>query len=123
TGQPFYFSKDIFYPLGLDLSFHPASWTTTVVIWALAPLMGVFSAYKLMILVAVFSSAYAAYLLALWLTKNRVAAWFGGAVYSFAPYHLGDLRGHPDLTQLAFIPLAVLCLLIAFQQRRVWMAA
>lgn len=123
TGQPFYYSKDIFYPVGLDLSFHPASWTTTVVIWALAPLMGVFSAYKLMILVAVFSSAYAAYLLALWLTKNRVAAWFGGAVYSFAPYHLGDLRGHPDLTQLAFIPLAVLCLLIALQQRRVWMAA
>ncbi|MCW5873406.1 MAG: hypothetical protein KIS88_02040 [Anaerolineales bacterium] len=122
TGQSFYYSKEIFYPLGLDLSFHPASWTTTLVIWALAPLMGVFGAYKLMILVAVFSSAYAAYLLALWLTKNRVAAWFGGAIYSFAPYHLSDLRGHPDLSQLAFIPLAVLCLLLAFKQRRVWMA-
>lgn len=123
TGQPFYYTKDLFYPVGLDLSFHPASWTTTAVIWLLSQVVGVFSAYKVLILVAAFSSAYAAYLLALWLTQNRVAAWFGGAIYSFAPYHIGDLRGHPDLTQLAFIPLAVLCLLIAIKHRRLWMAA
>lgn len=123
TGQPFYFTRELFHPIGLDISFHPISWTTTAVIWLLEPLMGVFSAYKVMILVAVFSSAYAAYLLALWLTRSRVAAWFGGAVYSFSPYHLGDLRGHPDLTQLAFIPLAILCLLIGLRQRRIWMAA
>lgn len=123
TGQPFHYSRDLFYPVGLDLSFHPASWTTTAVIWLLGQFMGVFSAYKLMILVGVFSSAYAAYLLALWLTKNRVAAWFGGAIYSFAPYHIGDLRGHPDLAQLAFIPLAVLCLLIGLRHRRIGMAA
>jgi hypothetical protein len=122
TGQPLFYTKDLFYPVGLDLSFHPASWTTTAVIWLLARVIGVYSAYKVMILVAVFSSAYAAYLLARWLTNNRAAAWFGGAIYSFAPYHLGDLRGHPDLTQLAFIPLAALFVLKGLREKRLWMA-
>ncbi|MCW5875839.1 MAG: hypothetical protein KIS85_03050 [Anaerolineales bacterium] len=122
TGQPFYYTQDLFYPMGLDLSFHPTSWTVTAATWFLAQWIGIFSAYKVMIVIAIFSSAYCAYLLALWLTKNRLAAWFGGAIYSFSPYHFADLRGHPDLAHLAFIPLAVLCLLVGLRQRRLWMA-
>lgn len=123
TGQTFHYTNELFYPNGLDLSFHPASWTVTVAIWLLKPVIGLFSAYKLMILVAVFSSAYAAYLLAHFLTKHRLAAWFAGAIYSFSPYHFADLRGHPDLAQLALAPLAILCLLKSLESRRLWLAA
>lgn len=108
TGQVFYYSQDLFYPVGLDLSYHPTSWTTSLLTWLFAQIIGIFSAYKVMILIAVLSSAYSAYLLTLWLTTHRIAAWFGGAVFSFAPYHLGDLKDHPDLAQMAPIPLTIL---------------
>lgn len=108
TGQSFYYSEELFYPLGLDISYNPTSWTTTAVIWLLAQLIGAFSSYKILILTAVFTSAYTAYILIQWLTKHQVASWFGGVVYSFAPYHFADLRGHPDLAQIAPIPIAVL---------------
>lgn len=114
TGQPFYFSQDLFYPIGLDLSFHPTSWTTTAFVWLLAQIVGLFSAYKISILLAVFTSAYAAYLLALWLSKQPIAAWFAGIIYAFAPYHIADIRSHPDLAQLAPIPITILFFLQAF---------
>lgn len=108
TGQALNYTRDLFYPIGLDLTFHSISWTTTMLIWLLAPLMGNLAAYNFNILVAVFTSAYAAYLLIRTLVKHPGAAWLGGLIYSFAPYHIAHTGGHPDLTQLAAIPLVIL---------------
>jgi MFS family permease len=108
TGQPLNFTRDLFHPTGLDLTFHSISWTTTVLIGLLAPLLGNIAAYNFSILFAVFTSAYAAYLLIRTLVQHRGAAWLGGLVFSFVPYHMAHTGGHPDLTQLAAIPLAIL---------------
>jgi hypothetical protein len=40
--------------------------------------------------------------------QHRGAAWLGGLVFSFVPYHMAHTAGHPDLTQLAAIPLVIL---------------
>ncbi len=108
AGQPLNYTRDLFYPIGLDLTFHTISWTTTVLIGLLAPLLGNIAAYNFNILFAVFTSAYAAYLLIRTLVQHRGAAWLGGLIFSFAPYHMAHTGGHPDLTQLAAIPLAIL---------------
>ncbi len=108
TGQPLNYTRDLFYPIGLDLTFHSISWTTTVLIGLITPLLGSIAAYNFNILFAVFTSAYAAYLLILTLVKHRGAAWLGGLIFSFVPYHMAHTGGHPDLTQMAAIPLAVL---------------
>ncbi len=108
AGQPLNYTRDLFYPIGLDLTFHSISWTTTVLIWLIAPLLGNIAAYNFNILFAVFTSAYAAYLLIRTLVQHRGAAWLGGLIFSFVPYHMAHTGGHPDLTQLAAIPLAVL---------------
>jgi hypothetical protein len=108
TGQPLNYTRDLFYPTGLDLTFHSISWTTTILIGLLAPLLGNIAAYNFNILFAVFTSAYAAYLLIRTLVQHRGAAWLGGLIFSFVPYHMAHTAGHPDLTQMAAIPLAIL---------------
>lgn len=123
TGQSFFYTTDLFYPIGLDLSFHSISWIVTPVSWLLTPLLGSIDAYNVTILWAIFSSAYAAYLLIQYLVDNRAAAFIGGFIYSFAPYHVSHAGGHPDLVHLAPIPLAALLLLIAFRNGRSWPAA
>jgi hypothetical protein len=108
-----------FYPNGLDLTFHSISWTVAFLAWPLAIITDVITAYNLTILIAIFTTAYAAYLLVMRFVRHRAAAWLAGAVYSFAPYHLAHSGGHPDLTQLAPIPIAVILLFSAVNQTSV----
>ena len=108
-----FFTDILFHPLGLDLSFHSISWSVAFLSWALTAVTDAITAYNLTILIAIFSTAYAAYLLARPFVRYRAAAWLAGAIYSFAPYHILHSGGHPDLVHLAPIPLAVLLLFIA----------
>lgn len=123
TGQPWNHTRELFYPVGLDLSFAPTCWTVTATTWLLARLVGVFTAYKLMVLAAVFTTAYGAYLLVHWLTGSRLGAGLAGAVYSFAPYHLAHAREHPDVAHMAPIPLTVLLFLVGLRRGSLLAAA
>ena len=111
TGQSLLYTTDLFYPHGLDLTFHSISWIVAPVGWLLTPLLGRIDAYNVTILWAVFSTATAAYILISYLLKNRVAAFMGGLVYGFAPYFIAHAGGHPDLVHLAPVPLSALLLL------------
>ena len=97
TGQPLNFTPVLFYPIGLDLTFHSISWTVSGFNWLLTPLLGSIGAYNFSILFAVFATAYGGYLLLQSLGTHRAAAWLGGAVYSFIPYHITHSGAHPDL--------------------------
>lgn len=108
-----------FHPSGLDLSYHSISWTVGFLSWALTSVTDSITAYNLTILIALFATAYAAYLLARSFMRYRAAAWLAGAIYSYAPYHLAHSGGHPDLVHLAPIPLAVLLLFTAISKQSV----
>lgn len=118
TGQSFSYTTDLFYPVGLDLSYHSISWIVAPVGWLLTPLLGQIDAYNVTILWAIFSTAYAAYLLIHYLLHNRAAAFVGGFIYSFAPHHIAHAGGHPDLVHLAPIPLAAMLLLYTLRNDR-----
>ncbi|MEM7330839.1 MAG: hypothetical protein AAF490_02020 [Chloroflexota bacterium] len=117
-----YFTNVLFYPEGLDLSFHSISWTAAWMAWFFDIFVDPISAYNLTILMAVFLTGYGAYLLIFYLIQDQRIAWFGGAIYTFAPYHVTHTGGHPDLTHLMPIPLAALFLIDAYQNRR-WQTA
>lgn len=108
AGGPLNFTSDLFHPIGLDLTYHSISWTVTALMVGLEPLLGSYGAYNVTLLVSTFTTAYGAYLFCRTLTDHRAAAWLGGAVYSFIPYHIAHTGGHPDLTHLAGIPLVML---------------
>lgn len=118
TGQSLLYTQDLFYPVGLDLSYHSISWIVAPVGWLLTPLLGIIDAYNVTILWAIFSTAFAAYLLIQYLLNNRAAAFVGGIIYSFAPHHIAHAGGHPDLVHLAPIPLAMLLLMTTIRHGR-----
>ena len=117
NGASLTFTDLLFYPKGLDLSYHSISWTVALLSVMLGIVTDNISAYNLTILIALFATAYAAYLLARPFMRCRAAAWLAGAIYSYAPYHLAHAGGHPDLVHLAPIPLAVLLLYYAFTRK------
>jgi len=122
SNQSLFYTYDLFYPNGLDLSFHSISWTTAGFSTIIAPFIGIISAYNITILWAIFSTAYAAYLFILSLLPSRSAAWLGGLVYSFIPTHILHSNPHPTLAHLAFIPLITLLMSRALRKNEVWTA-
>ncbi len=116
AGQSLNFTRDIFFPGGIDLTYHSICWSATVLMWLVTPILGSIGAYNFNILFAVFTTAYGGYLLSRSMTQHRSAAWLGGAVYSFIPYHIAHTGGHPDLVHLAAIPIAVLLFTRAIQK-------
>lgn len=120
--QSLFYTYDLFYPNGLDLSFHSISWTTVGFSAIIAPFANTITAYNITILWALFSTAYAAYLFILSLLPSRSTAWFGGLVYSFIPAHILHSNPHPDLAHLAFIPLTALLMSRALRKNEVWSA-
>lgn len=119
NGASLTFTDLLFYPDGVDLSYHSISWTVALLSVVLETVTDSITAYNLTILIALFGTAYAAYLLARPFMRYRAAAWLAGAIYSYAPYHLTHSGGHPDLVHLAPIPLAVLLLYIAFTKQSI----
>ncbi len=117
SGQSIYYTQELFYPNGLNMTYHGISWTPSALAWLLVPLLGTIGAYKAMILVAVFTSAYGVYLLTRSITQNRAAAWLGGAIYSLSPYYIKHAWSHPDVVCTASIPIAVLLLKRALSNR------
>jgi hypothetical protein len=122
TGQPLYFSRDLFYPLGLDLTYHSFSWTHAALTWLLSRAVSVIIAYNVMVLVAIFGTAYSAYLLIRPMVDHQWAALLGGAIYSFAPYHVAHSSAHPDLVLLMPVPLTALLFTRALTHSDVWAA-
>ncbi|UCG23605.1 MAG: glycosyltransferase family 39 protein [Chloroflexota bacterium] len=118
AGEPLLHTSDLFYPQGVDLSFHSISWTVALGSWPISALVGQIAAYNVTILIAVFTTGYAAYLLIRPMVKHRAAAWLGGLVYTFAPYHIAHSTAHPDLVHLAAVPLALLSLTHAITRKK-----
>lgn len=109
----------MFYPEGLDQTFHSISWTAAALGGLLTPVTGsVVSAYKWTILIGLVASGFSCYLLIFYLLRDRVSAWTGGAIYAFAPYVIAHSSGHTDLSQTAPIPLTVLLIIVGVRQRR-----
>lgn len=119
-GDPLFYTRDLFYPVGVDLSYHSISWTVVLLSGFMTTIMDEAVAYNVTILIAVFTTGYAAYLMIYPLVKHQAAAWLGGLIYTFAPYHIAHSVSHPDLVHLASIPLAVLLITYALTRGKEW---
>ena len=110
------------YPSGANLM-----WNTSIVFPALvlAPVtiaFGPITAYNVLCVTAVASSAWCGYLAARRFTQSWWAAVVGGLLYGFSPYVVSQSLGHPNLA-LAFYPaLAVIFAdeILVRQRARPW---
>ncbi len=107
-GQSLMYTSYLFFPEGVDLSFHSISYVAAGLAVLFTAITDTITAYNLTIFLAVFTAALSGYWMAREVQLSRPAAWLAGAIYAFAPYHMAHSGGHPDLAFLAPIPIALI---------------
>ncbi len=100
-----YFTSMLYYPIGANL-----------VTQTLTPLAGIFSlplqwisgafAYNVLFFSSFALSGLFMYALALYITKNKYAAFIAGLIFAFSPMHIAQsYGGHLDWTIIEWVPL------------------
>ncbi len=112
------FSRLLFYPVGLDLTYAGHHWTRMPTFIPLSMLFGPVVAYNINALLALWMAMYFAYLLALYVTHNRRAAWVGGLVYAFWPGYLTNFLATPNTGHAELMPLFVLLFIHALRTQK-----
>lgn len=112
-----YFTNMIFYPLGADL-----------VTQTMAPLLGILTyplqlislpfALNSAIIAGIVLSGLFMYILAKYITGNKYASFIAGVIYAFSPEHIIQSTGHLQWTNIEFIPLFVLFLLLMIKEKK-----
>ena len=103
-----WFTDLIYYPEGVSLVFHPLCFPLILAVNLLRVFMPLSNAYSLTYLLIIWSSAFTAYVYALWLCKDKWIALFGAIVFAFSP-QIAGLPFWPTIAWIAPIPLAVYC--------------
>ena len=111
------FTHLVWQPSGLNLA-----WTTSIPSLALlaAPLtltLGPVVSYNLLCLAAPILGAASAYALCLYITRQRLPAWFGGFLFAFSSYAMARQNDQLNLSFTALVPLLVLLALARIDGR------
>jgi hypothetical protein len=107
--NPFY-TNLLFYPNRANLAWSTTDPLAGTLALPLSFLVGPVSAYNLSLVLQLALSAFFARLLCLKITRDEVAALFGGALFGFSPFFLAHALGHLSLVTAFPIPLFVLLL-------------
>lgn len=112
-----YHTDLLYYPNGVNLYFHTLVLSAGVIGIPLQLIgLNLITTYNVILLMTFVLAGWGAFLLCKYLTGNNWAAFVGGAVFAFAPYHSAHLFGHMNLASLQWIPFYVLFLLKAIDE-------
>jgi Dolichyl-phosphate-mannose-protein mannosyltransferase len=106
-GKDPYFTDSVFYPVGVSLILHGYTELNDVIGLALSPFFNDVAVTNLMVILATYLSGLGMYLLALELTKNRVAALFAAIAFAFCPFRMIRITGHIHMALTQFLPFAI----------------
>ncbi|MDO8642861.1 MAG: hypothetical protein Q7R76_04750 [Candidatus Woesearchaeota archaeon] len=109
-GLPFFYTDYLFYPHGVDLTFHTLSILNSFIGMLLAKVVGYIAAYNILVLLTFPLAGYCMYLLGDYLLNNKQAAIIMGILYAFSPWHMFRILNHLNFASIQFIPLYILFL-------------
>jgi hypothetical protein len=89
-----YYTNYIFYPQGAKLLLHVVHPLYNFIVLFFNLFFSLEYSYNLMIFLSFILNAFTAYLLCHYFTKDRVASFLGGFIFSFCPYHLVRAMHH-----------------------------
>ncbi len=113
-----YWTDYIFYPAGTSLAFQTFSPYNSLLA---IPLQGIWDriiAYNLLYVATFAISGLGGYLLTFHFVKDRFAAFLGGFIYAFSPYHFSRVM-HINIASIQWIPLYCL-FLFRLRERPTW---
>jgi hypothetical protein len=103
-----FISTYVWHPEGANMVWFTTVPSAALLGWPITLLGGPILTYNLWTLLAPALSAWTAFLLARYLTKDWGAALFGGYLFGFSSYELGQLLGHLAIDVTFLVPLVVL---------------
>lgn len=104
----------IFYPYGIPASPFQSAFNQ-VLTYLLSSVMALHQAYNILWLFSFIFGAYGTYLLVIYLTNDKIAAFIAGIVFAFSPYHFVHSLGHFGATSIEWIPFCALYLMKMFR--------
>lgn len=116
SGTGFLTTHALFAPTGADLVLHTHTALQGAIAATILRPLPLVVAQNVVIILTLAFNGYAAYLLALDRTKDRVAAVMSGVVFSSSPYVSAHLLGHFNLIGVWTLPLFTLCVLRALER-------
>lgn len=127
-GSSPYFTRLLDFPDGVYLYFHTLNIFNGFSFLPFTLNGGPLVAYNVAVLFSFVAGGYGAYLLALyslgrltpctWRRPAHLAAFLGGAVFTFAPYHMAHLLGHMQLISLEWLPFYALFMMAGVREAR-----
>lgn len=106
----------LFFPQGLDTTLQPRRWPGVFTWLPLSLVVGDIAAYQVNAWLGLWFSAVGTYVLIRHLTRNRYAAWAGGAFFAFYPQHLEDALSQPNTGSIQWLPVFLLALVLLFER-------
>ena len=103
-----FISYYVWYPHGLNMTWATSVPLAALLMWPLTWLYGAVVSYNVLSLVAPALSAWTAFLLARYLTRDAPASFIGGYLFGFSAYELGETLNHLSLNMIFVVPLVVL---------------
>jgi len=108
-----FFTHWLFYPVGVDLTFHDLSLTNCALSFLPSLALNPIQTYNLIMCLHFVLSGFAMYLLAYRVTGSGPAAFIAGLAFAFTPYRVNHFQGHLSLSATEWLPLYVYSLLAA----------
>ncbi|MBN2120913.1 MAG: glycosyltransferase family 39 protein [Candidatus Omnitrophica bacterium] len=118
--ESFFFMNDSFYPIGIDFTIADHTLALSLMV---SPILFMTQnptlAYNLIILLSFILSGYSVYLLANYLTKNKIASFAAGIIFSFSSAKIGHtLAAHPAIISLQWMVLCILFFLKLLDEQK-----
>jgi hypothetical protein len=126
-----YFTRFVDYPDGVQLYFHTLNIFNGLTFLPFTLNSGTLVAYNVAVVFSFVVGGYGAYLLALYVMRQaspgrrslsshaHMAAFLGGVVFTFAPYHTAHLLGHMQLISLEWLPFYALLVVKQIDKYRI----
>jgi len=111
-----YYTNFMFYPGGIDLSYHTFSMFNALVAIPLSVFFSRITIYNLLFLLSFIIGAFGVYLLVKYLVGNKYAAFISGLVFAFSPFHFAHSLGHLNLLSIEWIPFFILYFIKTFRE-------
>jgi hypothetical protein len=115
AGGNVYYTKHLFFPQGVELTYHSFSWLNTALWLILEPLTGDIAAYNITVLWVFPLAGWGMECLVREMTGSRNAAFIAGLIYAFIPYRFSQYN-HPHLMGTQWIPFYTLFFLRAIRE-------
>jgi hypothetical protein len=112
-----FFTPLLFYPQGVDLTLQTLNISNGILFLPITALAGPIAAYNAAVITALTLSGIGGYALALRVSGDRLAAFVGGAAFTFSPFHLTKVwDGQLELIALQWVALYAFFLLRAVEE-------